>query len=84
MDPGIVDRRHAHAPFGEEKVEGAGGFEPPTCRSAVDRSTTELTALTDDLSAFLTYQLNGERETAEARMDKERNRNLSKNITKSL
>ena len=44
------------------KKQGRVGIEPTTCRSAVDRSTTELTALTDDLSAFLTYQRDREGE----------------------
>lgn len=38
-----------------DKKQGRVGIEPTTCRSAVDRSTTELTALTDDLSVFFTY-----------------------------
>jgi hypothetical protein len=40
-----------------DKKQGRVGIEPTTCRSAVDRSTTELTALTDELSVFLTYLL---------------------------
>ena len=66
------------------KKQGRVGIEPTTCRSAVDRSTTELTALTDDLSVFHTYQRERDGKTAETRRDKEWIRNLSKYITKSL
>ena len=64
-----------------DKKQGRVGIEPTTCRSAVDRSTTELTALTDDLSAFHKYQRDKKLETAEVRMGKEWIRNLSKYIT---
>ena len=66
------------------KKQGRVGIEPTTCRSAVDRSTTELTALTDDLSAFYTYLQDRECTTDELIWDKEWIRILSKYITKSL